>query len=505
MGPLISFLEKITPKFTDEIEKKIEYTTVDYVKDGYRGECINGKGFGQCTIHYSNGEKFIGEFKNGFSSGKGILYRIDGMRLEGTFECLKMKGKGFIYDKNDIPFQLYDGKQTIMLLGCGQCGKTTFYKRYIMYQGKDFTVEKDMLKGQMISNFLNILIFIGTELSRLKGQELTKILNFSELRILYDFLQNSHFTCSNALNYYTQENYSLFLKIYQDPIYKKIMNENILLFSELETCFRIDPWLNEYPPLSLRDKRVSDLDFLRVYMKTIGLNTYTFDNRGYNVEITDTGGQRNERKKWKSFHHLVNEGSTVYYFVSLIEFAQELYEGKDYYGLDEKTRNPQGNRMVESLNVFEDVINERPYNNLDIHLVFTKKDLFPKIFTLFFDYFDMVFPNECRNEGIRYNQHERGLDIIKGAFLARNKNPNRKIKTFDVNLMNSNDFGTILGTDCNPIQGEHEKNEKEFTYFNEEFWNPGILFQIQQAHFSYLLYLRFCLNRRMTNVNIYFF
>lgn len=495
LGNLISLLEKI-------LTEVLNFERIDYLKDGYKGEFLNGKCSGVGTVKFTNNYIFVGEFKNGFINGQGTLYIKDGSRFEGVFDKLKMINKGFYYDNNGNKHLLFDGVQNIILLGCGQCGKTTFYRRYLMYSQKDTSVEKDILKGQMVSNFLNILTFIGRLLI---DYDYKNILNFGERKILIEFIQNSYFTSSNSLSYYTQDIYNLFLKIYKHPIYKKLINDRILSYSELETCFRLDPWIYEYPPILLRDKIISDLDYLRIYMKTVGINSNTVINQGFPIVIIDTGGQRSERKKWKSLSKQVNEASKIYYFVSLIEFAQILYEGKDYYGYDEETKNPDGNRMIESLNVFEQVINESPYQDIDIHLVFTKKDLFPKIFNLFFDYFYMVFPNECNYELVRYCHHERGLEIVKNAFLSRNQNKNRKIHIYEGNLMDSNDFYKIASIKGNElINGEKEIIENESIYFNENFWNPDILFHIQQVHFSHLLYLRFCLNRKMIDVNIHF-
>lgn len=75
----------------------------------------------------------------------------------------------------------------------------------------------------------------------------------------------------------------------------------------------------------------------------------------------DVGGQRNERKKWMHCF----EGVTALLFVGVLsEYNLQLFE-------DEKT-----NRMVETLKLFRETVNNPIFANTAIILFLNKRDLF---------------------------------------------------------------------------------------------------------------------------------
>jgi hypothetical protein len=75
----------------------------------------------------------------------------------------------------------------------------------------------------------------------------------------------------------------------------------------------------------------------------------------------DVGGQRNERKKWI---HCFESVTAVLFVAAISEYDQVLYE-------DENT-----NRMVEALNLFEEICNSRWFRETSIILFLNKRDIF---------------------------------------------------------------------------------------------------------------------------------
>ncbi|KAG2370611.1 hypothetical protein C9374_011781 [Naegleria lovaniensis] len=109
---------------------------------------------------------------------------------------------------------------------------------------------------------------------------------------------------------------------------------------------------------------------LTAYMKTTGITEIKVDlNDGMYREaivVYDTGGQRNERRKWK---HILDDSpqnniSGIIYLVSLAEFTEVCYE-------DQIT-----NRTLESLNLFSQYVNEEKLRSIPFYLIFTKRKLF---------------------------------------------------------------------------------------------------------------------------------
>ena len=77
--------------------------------------------------------------------------------------------------------------------------------------------------------------------------------------------------------------------------------------------------------------------------------------------LVDVGGQRNERKKWI---HCFQDVTAIIYCCAMNEYDLLLEE-------DSFT-----NRMHESLNVFEDILNNPYFTSTPIILFLNKRDLF---------------------------------------------------------------------------------------------------------------------------------
>jgi hypothetical protein len=116
--------------------------------------------------------------------------------------------------------------------------------------------------------------------------------------------------------------------------------------------------------------------------------------------------QRNERKKW--IHCF--EGVTAVIFVAAIsEYDQKLFE-------DAST-----NRMIEALDLFEDICNNAFFVKSSLILFLNKRDLFEEKMKTknIRDYFtDFDGPDQ---------DYEAGCKYFVGKFMAKNKTPDRTI------------------------------------------------------------------------------
>lgn len=89
------------------------------------------------------------------------------------------------------------------------------------------------------------------------------------------------------------------------------------------------------------------------------MEKYCIDNVDF--ELYDVGGQRSERRKWIDCFDSV---TAVIFVVGLSEYDQTLAEAK------------RTNRMVEALELFRSVCNNRAFQNTSILLFLNMKDLF---------------------------------------------------------------------------------------------------------------------------------
>ncbi|KAI9301386.1 G protein alpha subunit [Cunninghamella echinulata] len=109
-------------------------------------------------------------------------------------------------------------------------------------------------------------------------------------------------------------------------------------------------------------------DVLRARSKTTGITESRFLIENSQIHMFDVGGQRSERKKWI---HCFESVTSIIFCISLSEYDQVLLE------------ESRQNRMMESLILFESVVNSRWFLRTSVILFLNKFDIFtakiPKI------------------------------------------------------------------------------------------------------------------------------
>ncbi|KAK1146460.1 Guanine nucleotide-binding protein alpha-2 subunit [Aspergillus melleus] len=102
-------------------------------------------------------------------------------------------------------------------------------------------------------------------------------------------------------------------------------------------------------------------DVLRARTKTTGIYETRFSMGQLSIHMFDVGGQRSERKKWI---HCFENVTSIIFCVALSEYDQVLLEESNQ------------NRMMESLVLFDSVVNSRWFMRTSIILFLNKVDLF---------------------------------------------------------------------------------------------------------------------------------
>jgi len=120
-------------------------------------------------------------------------------------------------------------------------------------------------------------------------------------------------------------------------------------------------YLNDIPRIASPDYKPITQDVLiaRVRTTQVVMEKYRID--GIDFEMYDVGGQRSERRKWIDCFESV---TAVIFVAALSEYDQTLAEAK------------RTNRMVEALELFRSVCNNRAFSNTSIMLFLNKKDIF---------------------------------------------------------------------------------------------------------------------------------
>jgi len=161
-------------------------------------------------------------------------------------------------------------------------------------------------------------------------------------------------------------------------------------------------------------------DILMCRRKTTGLVSCVFTHKlagqDVKIDIVDVGGQRNERKKWENLYEGVN---AVMFVSSLSEYDQKCYE-------DDTT-----NRMIESIDLFDEKTNNDKLKDLPILLFFNKTDLFRK--KLETSDLSKTFPDYTGG-----SNYDAAFEYIKQRYLKTNKYDPNRIHVFQTQATDRN-------------------------------------------------------------------
>jgi guanine nucleotide-binding protein subunit alpha len=122
-------------------------------------------------------------------------------------------------------------------------------------------------------------------------------------------------------------------------------------------------FFDEVERIAAPDYIPQEADILRARTKTTGISEYRFTMGQLTIHLFDVGGQRTERKKW--IHSFENVTSIIF-VVNLAEYDQVLLEKSSQ------------NRLMESLVLFDSVVNSRWFMRTSIILMLSNVGVFKK-------------------------------------------------------------------------------------------------------------------------------
>ncbi|CEP15845.1 hypothetical protein [Parasitella parasitica] len=220
----------------------------------------------------------------------------------------------------------------ILLLGSGESGKSTILKQMKIINLNGYTNEE--LFSWRATVYRNLVESMQTIVQA--AQESGLSFEQSELN---DYVNRilSYRVSGNPKSQLSPEIIALAKLLWQDPV---IQHHN-----------RIGQ--ANYVP--------NEQDVLRARLKTTGITEIQFQLGSLLIHMFDVGGQRSERKKWI---HCFDSVTSIIFCVALSEYDQVLLEESNQ------------NRMLESLALFESIVNSRWFINSSIMLFLNKVDVF---------------------------------------------------------------------------------------------------------------------------------
>ncbi|KAL3112473.1 hypothetical protein niasHT_015958 [Heterodera trifolii] len=241
----------------------------------------------------------------------------------------------------------------LLLLGAGECGKSTLMKQMRILHSDGFSEEELLQQRSVVySNTVHAM----EEL--LRGMNMYKI-GFTEpkgtecARVVMETIRNGE-----ESEPFSDELAAAMKRLWADTALNTATYSRRLEFHLHDSAKH---FLDSLDRISNPSYRPSQQDILLTRIKTTGIVEIQFLIKGVPFRVFDVGGQRSERKKWI---HCFEDVNSVIFVAAISEYDQVLFE-------DETT-----NRMIESMRLFESICNSRWFINTSIILFMNKKDLF---------------------------------------------------------------------------------------------------------------------------------
>ncbi|KAK9448788.1 guanine nucleotide binding protein, alpha subunit [Limtongia smithiae] len=240
----------------------------------------------------------------------------------------------------------------VLLLGSGESGKSTIVKQMKIIHQNGFSPAELALYRQIIyrnlvesvRGFIDGMRLLGLEPALEENKPLVDLI--MDIRVEGDFSGEFDPKVENAILAFYHDPVMVQLRERQTEFY--VMDSAIYF---LDNCTRIAA--AEYLP--------TEADVLYARIKTTGIFETQFNMNQLKIRMFDVGGQRSERKKWI---HCFEGVTLIIFCVALSEYDQVLLEDSGQ------------NRMLESMILFDSVVNSRWFVRTSIVLFLNKIDVF---------------------------------------------------------------------------------------------------------------------------------
>ena len=240
----------------------------------------------------------------------------------------------------------------ILLLGSGESGKSTIVKQMKIIHQNGYTREE--LALYRLTIYKNLLDCAKAVIAAMEQFELLPrdqdALQAAQFLNEYQVDPDPHQSLDPAVG-------DTIKALIADPMYPQVMEHQ----AEFYLMDSAPYFFEEAQRIAAEDYIPIEADVLRARTKTTGIYETRFSMGQLSIHMFDVGGQRSERKKWI---HCFENVTSIIFCVALSEYDQVLLE-----------ENNQ-NRMMESLVLFDSVVNSRWFMRTSIILFLNKVDLF---------------------------------------------------------------------------------------------------------------------------------
>jgi GTPase SAR1 family protein len=307
-------------------------------------------------------------------------------------------------------------KVKLLLLGAGECGKSTIFKQMRLIYGEKFSQTERESKAFPI--YGNILAAVKTLLEQAELLECGDLIQAHTEATLLNGIDN--------LESMTVQIGDAVRTLWADPGLQEIWSRR----SEYQIIESVQYYFNKIDEIKLSTYVPTDNDILHLRVRTSGIVTESYAVEKLTYEVYDVGGQRNERKKWI---HCFNNVTAVIFVVGMSEYDQALLEDES------------ANRMVEALELFDDICNNAYFLKSALILFMNKKDLFLDKIKV-----KKIADQEPFSDFTGGSSFDAGISYFLKKFLALNKSSSRKIYHHVTCATDTSSVKIVLNS-CNEI------------------------------------------------------
>jgi len=309
----------------------------------------------------------------------------------------------------------------LLLLGSGESGKSTFYKQLKAIHDKTGYTD-DEIQNYKSSIYANILHCMkGLSVACMKKDNFEKDDNLKRAKKILELCEDDNSLLLNAHEKYTIDVHNICSELWKDAkVQDAFMNNRY----EYHIFDGAEYFFGQFERLAPPKYVPTADDVLRCRRKTTGLIQLAFTYEGVKFTVFDVGGQRSERKKWANLY----EGTSAVLFIAcLSEYDQKCYE-------DDIT-----NRMLETLELFDETINGNYFKDKTIVLFLNKLDVFKKKIAT--KDLTCTFPDY--EGGCKF---DLALEYIKSKYRAANKSKQERLLIHTSCATDKNNIDEVFGT-----------------------------------------------------------
>ncbi|KAF8872816.1 heterotrimeric G-protein alpha subunit, GPA3-like protein [Infundibulicybe gibba] len=247
----------------------------------------------------------------------------------------------------------YKRECKILVLGSGESGKSTLVKQMkIIHQGGFSSTELASFRPIIYQTLLNSMQSVIVYMRKI-GLECIDPSN----RILVGKVLDYSLKPSDG-PYFSPEIAEAIHRLWKDLTILEVVNEHSSDFYLMDSA---GYFFGEALRIGAPGYLPNETDVLRAPHESKGITETRFTMGQLSIHMFDVGNQRSERKKWI---HCFESVTSIIFCVALSEYDQVLLEERNQ------------NRMVESIALFESVVNSRWFPRTSVILLLNEIDVF---------------------------------------------------------------------------------------------------------------------------------